>query len=349
MNLGHLLFSFDGRISRKTYIVAVSLLAIAMSALMFSISALATGSWLLVPARPEGVQTWLMIYGVVVLVGMWPTLALLAKRLHDRNYPTWVGVAFYLAMLILIIPLAWFGPAYFQLELLSWFRAYILLFVLLYWPISFWFAAQSMFMRGIVGPNAWGADPLVGRALPGYEPPTFWNVVFNPDGRMGRRMWWLIFVSVLVLFVGWFAVYGIAMRWAIPQGATPEWLKSAEGRSAVTAAALPIVIPLMLLFYLMNWAAFAAGTKRLHDRGRSGWVLASYYVPFALLLIAGLLSEHERALYGGTGPAELMRWVVIAAALMGGGLTLWLFVELGFLRGQPHENAYGPDPQIESA
>ncbi|MGZ5852057.1 MAG: DUF805 domain-containing protein, partial [Hyphomicrobium sp.] len=95
-------------------------------------------------------------------------------------------------------------------------------------------------------------------------------------------------------------------------------------------------IPMTLVLYLLLWPALAAGTKRLHDRGRSGWVLASYYVPIALFLIAGSILQstgHDAAV--PDGPAL---WLMIA-------LSLWLLVELGFLKGEPRENAYGPDPR----
>lgn len=346
----HLLFGFSGRISRKTYIIAVTLLAIVMSALMFSASVLAIGNWYFAPSRLEDVKIWLMIYGVMMLVGFWPTLALVTKRLHDRNYPMWVGLVFYFSMLIFVVPILWIyrlNPENIEIELLGLFEAYTLILVLLFWPLSFWLGAQLTFMRGVAGSNAWGPDPLEGRPLPGYERRTFWNVVFNPDGRMRRGMWWLMFGSLLVLFVVWGAIYGIGMRSAIPQGASPEWLKSAEGQRVVTNAALPIAIPLTLLFYLLIWAAFAAGTKRLHDRGRSGWVLASYYIPFALVIIGGALTPNS--LHGGASSAELMRWLLISAGVIFAGLTLWLLVELGFLKGQAGANAYGPGPESETS
>jgi uncharacterized membrane protein YhaH (DUF805 family) len=34
---------------------------------------------------------------------------------------------------------------------------------------------------------------------------------------------------------------------------------------------------------------------------------------------------------------------MIAAGVILAGLSLWLLVELGFLKGEPRENAYGPD------
>jgi uncharacterized membrane protein YhaH (DUF805 family) len=257
----------------------------------------------------------------------------------------WIGLAFYLGVLTATAALFWLGLVNSDVaDAQKPSQGYILSAMLVLWPAAIWFTAQVMFMRGVVGPNAYGLDPQAGHPLPGHEPRTFWNVVFNPDGRMSRKMWWLMFVSLVVLFVIWGAIFGIALYSAIsslPQDADPAWLGTPEGQQAMSRAILPAVIPLTLVLYLLIWPAFAAGTKRLHDRGRSGWVLALYYVPFALFAIAASMlptSVHDGAVSGSVG-----RWLMIAAGVICAGLSLWLLVELGFLKGQSGENAYGPD------
>lgn len=350
MTIWHLLFSFDGRINRKPYIITITVLMLVAAALLLVGATLVTGDpfslefWGL---RPENIRVWGPIYGGMWLLAIWPTLALATKRLHDRNYPLWIGLAFYLVLLIASAAIVWFGPGTF--EAASAHRssqASTLILTLLLLPASVWFTAQVMFMRGVPGPNAWGPDPLAGHPSPGHEPRTFWNVVFNPDGRMSRKTWWLMFVSLLVLFVIWGAIYGVFIASAmasLPQASDPAWLATPEAQQAISRAILPVAIPLTLVLYLLLWPGLAAGTKRLHDRGRSGWLLASYYVPFALFLIAGSMlqgSAHDAAL--PEGPA---RWLMIAAGVIWAGLSLWLLVELGFLKGEPRENAYGPNPR----
>jgi uncharacterized membrane protein YhaH (DUF805 family) len=346
MSIRHLLFGFDGRINRKTYIITVAVLTLVMAALTLGGATLVTGDpfslafWGL---RPENISVWGPIFGGAWLLAIWPTLALATKRLHDRNYPLWVGLVFYVVLLIASAALVWFGHGSFEAADAHQSQRSILISTLLVLPPSLWFTAQVMFMRGVSGPNAWGPDPLAGHPLPGHEPPTFWNIVFNPDGRMGRKMWWLMFVSLLVLFVIWGAIYGALIASAmsrIPQAADPAWLASPEAQQTISRAILPVAIPSTLVLYLLLWPAFAAGTKRLHDRGRSGWVLASFYVPFALFSIAGSMlqsSAHDGA--GLEGPA---RWLMIAGGVVWAGLSLWLLVELGFLKGEPRGNAYGP-------
>jgi uncharacterized membrane protein YhaH (DUF805 family) len=350
MSIWHLLFGFDGRINRKTYIIAIIVLMLVMAALMLAGAAVATGDPLsssLWAFRRENIGIWGPIYAGVILLTLWPALALATKRLHDRNYPTWVCLLLYAGLMISGAALLWFSPLGLDAALQhKSLPIPTLISVLLLGPVGLWFSAQVMFMRGVAGPNEWGPDPLAGFPPPGHEPRTFWNVAFNPDGRMSRKMWWLMFMSLSVLFVVWGAIYGAFLALAmssLPQGADPGWIASPEGQKAIMNAILPVAIPLSLVLYLLLWPAFAAGTKRLHDRGRSGWVLASYYVPYALFAIAG--SMLQSAAHNGAVPEGLARWLMIAAGVILAGLSLWLLVELGFLKGEPRENAYGPDPR----
>jgi uncharacterized membrane protein YhaH (DUF805 family) len=282
----------------------------------------------------------------VILLSLWPSLALATKRLHDRNYSTWICLSVYFCLMVAGAALLWAMPVnYSPADAHRALQIPTLISVLLLGPIALWFSAQAIFMRGVPGPNAYGPDPLAGYPAPGYEPRTFWNVAFNPDGRMSRKTWWLMFVSLFVLFVIWGAIYGTLIASAmssLPQAGDPAWLASPEGQQTISRAILPIAIPLSLVLYLLLWTGLAAGTKRLHDRGRSGWVLTSFYVPFALISIAGsMLQGSAQAAAVPEGPAL---WLMIAGGVVWVGLSLWLLVELGFLKGEPHQNAYGPDP-----
>lgn len=60
------------------------------------------------------------------------------------------------------------------------------------------------------------------------------------------------------------------------------------------------------IFLVAVWIAFSARIQRMHDRGKSGFWLLLVFVP-----IVG---------------------------------ELWLFIELGFLEGDPYRNIYG-DPE----
>jgi uncharacterized membrane protein YhaH (DUF805 family) len=79
-------------------------------------------------------------------------------------------------------------------------------------------------------------------------------------------------------------------------------------------------------------SAISTGVKRLHDRGRSGWWLLLFYVvPGVLGTLADRL--HARDAAGG------ILFVLASLAVSVGGL-----VALGFLRGTPGPNQFGPEP-----
>jgi uncharacterized membrane protein YhaH (DUF805 family) len=84
----------------------------------------------------------------------------------------------------------------------------------------------------------------------------------------------------------------------------------------------------MILLIPLAWISFALAAKRLHDRNKSAWWLVFFYV------LPGLL-ESMASLVGG---AE----IVLSIASM--AISIWALVELGFLRGTPGPNDYGPDP-----
>lgn len=96
----------------------------------------------------------------------------------------------------------------------------------------------------------------------------------------------------------------------------------------------------MLVVGLLNvWISYALATKRLHDRGRTGWWLAVQL----LVLFAALVLLATAFMV----PEELRMARFVAAGVTGVGafgFALWLLVELGFLRGAAGPNRYGQDP-----
>src|SRR5665213_608730 len=76
--------------------------------------------------------------------------------------------------------------------------------------------------------------------------------------------------------------------------------------AAGTAAVSRITIPAAIVGLIVLYPTLAIYTKRWHDRGKSGW------------------------------------WTLIILVPIIGGI--WALVELGFLKGTPGANKYGPDP-----
>ncbi|NGM51625.1 DUF805 domain-containing protein [Caulobacter sp. 602-2] len=90
-----------------------------------------------------------------------------------------------------------------------------------------------------------------------------------------------------------------------------------------------------LLFLPVLVAGLAVAVRRLHDRGKPAWWIAVFAAgPYAL---SGLAS----GLYAGDSVLILAAPLLALAAL---GLSVWAWVELGFLRGARGDNRYGAEP-----
>lgn len=134
------------------------------------------------------------------------------------------------------------------------------------------------------------------------------SLLFSFDGRINRAKWWL---AVLIYVIAAIVVTIIA---------------------SIVTAIVPIVGIVLFVIYgiVALISGIAVGVKRLHDRGKSGlWLLVFYLVPGALSGI-GMFSGSE-AIY-------------MLLSLIGTGISIWMLVELGCLRGTVGPNEYGPDP-----
>jgi uncharacterized membrane protein YhaH (DUF805 family) len=81
-----------------------------------------------------------------------------------------------------------------------------------------------------------------------------------------------------------------------------------------------------LVFIAMTVSGVAVGLKRLHDRDMSGWWLLVFYLLPVVL--------------DGIG-RELGNTIILS---IGAAMSVWALIVLGFLRGTPGANQYGPDP-----
>ncbi|PLR27720.1 hypothetical protein SGCZBJ_04995 [Caulobacter zeae] len=90
-----------------------------------------------------------------------------------------------------------------------------------------------------------------------------------------------------------------------------------------------------LLFLPVLAAGVCVAVRRLHDRGKTAWWMAVFAVgPYVL---SGLAS----GLYAGDSVLILAAPLLALAAL---ALSIWAWVELGFLRGTRGDNRYGAEP-----
>ena len=87
---------------------------------------------------------------------------------------------------------------------------------------------------------------------------------------------------------------------------------------------------------LFTYPQFAIATKRCHDRDMPIWLLIVFFVGNAVLDLFDVL--------GVSGTPDEPSMLVIAISVPFMVLLVVLVIELGFRRGTPGPNRYGPDP-----
>ncbi|MEO8813150.1 MAG: DUF805 domain-containing protein [Caulobacteraceae bacterium] len=122
-----------------------------------------------------------------------------------------------------------------------------------------------------------------------------WRALFaSPGGRVARGPAWIAVAVLLVVSAIYEAVAGPTLK----------------------------LLTFWFVYPLLLASAACVLSKRLHDRGRSGWWAA--LVLFALVLI---------------WPSQRGATAVVALPVM-----IWAIVELGVLAGEQGANRFGPSP-----
>jgi uncharacterized membrane protein YhaH (DUF805 family) len=149
MDFGYLYTSFEGRIGRKSYWVGTIVLVIVMMVVMFGAVFLIGGSVL-----ANDFQTRLITF-VLQLLFLYPSAALMVKRLHDRNRPGYFA-AFMLVPVILkgITDLMGMTGDPINQNGLDY------LFNIVIFIVAIGFFVELGCLRGTVGSNQYGPDPL---------------------------------------------------------------------------------------------------------------------------------------------------------------------------------------------
>ncbi len=143
---------------------------------------------------------------------------------------------------------------------------------------------------------------------------TWMHFLLNRTGRIGRVQYCLS----LLTFLGINAAV-LLLTLALPMSIG---LKLSE-------FVLQAISLVWLAIFIIGFAALMnLGTRRLHDRGKSGLWLSVFYVLPALIIALG--EETVRA-----------EWYRNAAAV---AIALWGLAELCCLRGTIGANKYGADP-----
>jgi uncharacterized membrane protein YhaH (DUF805 family) len=125
--------SFEGRINRQKWWLGLIVLVI-IQWIFYIVIGMIFGGGMMINLNPEDPEAVRQAMGalmipllILILIFLWPTLAIYAKRWHDRGKSGWWT-------LIILIPLI--GPI--------------------------WSLVELGFLRGSEGPNQYGPDPLAG-------------------------------------------------------------------------------------------------------------------------------------------------------------------------------------------
>jgi uncharacterized membrane protein YhaH (DUF805 family) len=153
MDFAYLYTSFEGRINRKRFWVGLIILGIVEVVIMFGAAFLTGGSIMMPDSQIR------MITSVVQLLFLYPLSALTAKRLHDRNHPTyWVAFFVVPVLLNLLTNLVGITGDPTNVKTLDY------LFGIINFVVFVWFFVELGCLRGTVGSNQYGPDPIASPA-----------------------------------------------------------------------------------------------------------------------------------------------------------------------------------------
>jgi uncharacterized membrane protein YhaH (DUF805 family) len=167
------------------------------------------------------------------------------------------------------------------------------------------------------------------------------------EGRLNRQPFWigaivLAIVAAIVQFIVLQLLGGggiIDVQALLSSGKTTQEIVDMFGALAAKSG-----IAGLITLILFAYPSAALSIKRRHDRGSGGLEVWIYLALGALLTIVQLsgLGMTTTEFNGITFPAPTPLFSVLGliAAILG----IYLLVVMGFLRGTPGTNAYGPDP-----
>ncbi len=162
IDLKHFLFGFNGRIGRQYWwfgSLAVALLA-GMANSLIEVMAKSSGHGAIDPMTQEFVPSAPYVVAILVLglFNLWISCAIAAKRLHDRDRTGWWLVVPLIAISASFAAMAWSSNLPEDQSTLYFVIGIAILLAAM--AIGIWLTIELGFLKGIQGPNRFGADPL---------------------------------------------------------------------------------------------------------------------------------------------------------------------------------------------
>ncbi len=154
MNWGHLFFQFDGRVNRAKFWIA---------ALIFAAINVVLAILGYVMDQSVVFQALNSMLGIVILIS---SIAVGVKRLHDRNKSGWYLLLFYLVPSILVVIGVLIGAFVEDSTIIATVLG------LLAFAIAVWAFIEMGCLRGTIGINQYGPDPVAPATIPPVRLPT---------------------------------------------------------------------------------------------------------------------------------------------------------------------------------
>jgi uncharacterized membrane protein YhaH (DUF805 family) len=154
MNWGHLFFQFDGRVNRAKFWIA---------ALIFAAINVVLAILGYVMDQSVVFQALNSMLGIVILIS---SIAVGVKRLHDRNKSGWYLLLFYLVPSMLVVIGVLIGAFVEDSTIIATVLG------LLAFAIAVWAFIEMGCLRGTIGINQYGPDPVAPATIPPVRLPT---------------------------------------------------------------------------------------------------------------------------------------------------------------------------------
>ena len=149
------------------------------------------------------------------------------------------------------------------------------------------------------------------------------------EGRIGRKTYWRMSIVVIAVQLVVIIICGLLLA-ALTMDDGPTEVGN-DGSWFTT-------VPIIALFY----PKFVIDAKRGHDRNIPLWVIGSFYACVAVREL--LVSFGWLTILPNQNVISATNVVSFVVTLLLGIVGLALFVDLGFRKGTPGPNEYGPDP-----
>jgi len=158
------------------------------------------------------------------------------------------------------------------------------------------------------------------------------QILFSFSGRLNRKLYWIAIISLTLSF-------SAAVLIVLLLGEnTAQLFNEDDNDYAPQGWEFAGALILMVAFLMLAYCNLAIAAKRLHDRNKSAWWLV-------FILLGGALFELA-VLFGVAAVGTDAETTTLGNALIviGGLISLWFFVELGFFKGTQGPNRFGDDP-----